>query len=172
LAAAQRTAACRPRGLPIGNLTSQFWSNLYLDDFDWFVTRGLGCGAYLRYVDDFVLLADSERALWRMREAVIERLAGERLRLHEAQAQVVPADSGVPWLGFVVWPTHMKLKRRKAVNFTRHYRALLRAYRAGEISLAELDGSVQGWVNHVSQGQTWGLREHIFSNWPVRNARP
>jgi hypothetical protein len=136
------------------------------------VTRGLGCGAYLRYVDDFVLLADSERALWRMREAVIERLAGERLRLHEAQAQVVPADSGVPWLGFVVWPTHMKLKRRKAVNFTRHYRALLRAYRAGEISLAELDGSVQGWVNHVSQGQTWGLREHIFSNWPVRNARP
>ena len=48
-------AACRPRGLPIGNLTSQFWSNVYLNDFDWFVQRELGCGAYLRYVDDIAL---------------------------------------------------------------------------------------------------------------------
>jgi hypothetical protein len=51
-------AACRPRGLPIGNLTSQFWSNVYLNDFDWFVQRQLGCGAYLRYVDDFALFSD------------------------------------------------------------------------------------------------------------------
>lgn len=47
-------AICRPRGLPIGNLTSQFWSNCYLHPFDQFVTRELGCGAYLRYVDDCV----------------------------------------------------------------------------------------------------------------------
>ena len=46
-------AVCRPRGLPIGNLTSQFWSNCFLHPFDQFVTRGLGCRAYLRYVDDF-----------------------------------------------------------------------------------------------------------------------
>ena len=45
-------AICRPRGLPIGNLTSQFWSNCYLHPFDQFVTRELGCRAYLRYVDD------------------------------------------------------------------------------------------------------------------------
>lgn len=52
-------AACRPRGLPIGNLTSQFWSNCYLHPFDQFVTRELGCRAYLRYVDDFDVEADS-----------------------------------------------------------------------------------------------------------------
>jgi retron-type reverse transcriptase len=45
-------AVHRPRGLPIGNLTSQFWSNCFLNPFDWFVTRELGCQAYLRYVDD------------------------------------------------------------------------------------------------------------------------
>ena len=164
-------AACRPRGLPIGNLTSQFWSNLYLSDMDWFVTRQLGCGAYLRYVDDFVLLADSKAALWRMRAAVIERLGLERLRLHEAQAQVVPTACGIPWLGFVVYPTHRLLKRRGAINFTRHYRDLVRAYRAGTISFAELDGSVQGWINPVRYGDTWGLREHIFGSLPLRQGR-
>lgn len=165
-------ACCRPRGLPIGNLTSQFWSNVYLNDFDWFVTRELGCGAYLRYVDDFVLLSNSKATLWRMRAAVIERLASLRLVLHEPQTQVVPTQQGLPWLGFVVYPTHRLLKRRKAVNFTRHYRALLREFRAGRISFAEFDASVRGWVNHVRYGDTWGLREHLFSTHPVRRAGP
>ena len=57
-------AACRPRGLPIGNLTSQFWSNCYLHPFDQFVTRELRLPAYLRYVDDFALFSDSKRELW------------------------------------------------------------------------------------------------------------
>jgi RNA-directed DNA polymerase len=68
-------AICRPRGLPIGNLTSQFWSNCYLHPFDQFVTRELGCGAYLRSVDDFALFADSRRQLSSWKAAIIERLA-------------------------------------------------------------------------------------------------
>ena len=63
-------AIYRPRGLPIGNLTSQFWSNVYLNDFDWFVTRELGCAAYLRYVDDFVLFSDNKGALWQWKNAI------------------------------------------------------------------------------------------------------
>jgi len=73
----------RPRGLPIGNLTSQFWSNCYLHPFDEFVKRQLGCRAYLRYVDDFALFSDSKRQLWTWKAAVIERLA--RLRPSEAK---------------------------------------------------------------------------------------
>jgi RNA-directed DNA polymerase len=81
-------AACRPRGLPIGNLTSQFWSNCYLHPFDVFVKRELGCRAYLRYVDDFALFGDSKRELWAWKAAVIKRLAQLRLVIHETRAQV------------------------------------------------------------------------------------
>ncbi len=56
-------AANRPRGLPIGNLTSQFWANCYLNPFDHFVKRELRCPAYLRYVDDFLLFGDDKRQL-------------------------------------------------------------------------------------------------------------
>jgi hypothetical protein len=160
-------AACRPRGLPIGNLTSQFWSNVYLNDFDWFVQRALGCDAYLRYVDDFALFSDSKRTLWVWKQAIIERLAKDRLRIHESQAQVLPTRCGIPWLGFVVYPTHRLLKRRNAVDFSRRFERNLQAYRTGRISFAELDASVQGWINHVRYADTWGLREQIFASHPI-----
>lgn len=164
-------AACRPRGLPIGNLTSQFWSNVYLNDFDWFVQRQLGCRAYLRYVDDFVMfVGDDKRTLWAHKQAIVQRLAQERLTLHEQQMQVLPAACGIPWLGFVVYPTHRLLKRRNAVNFTRRLEHNIDAYRAGRITFAELDAGLQGWINHVRYADTWGLREHIFASHPLRCA--
>ena len=158
----------RPRGLPIGNLTSQFWSNVYLNPFDWFVIRELGCHAYLRYVDDFALFSNSKRQLWDWKAAMIDRLARLRLTLHERQAQVCPTHTGIPWLGWVVYPTHRKLKRRNAVNFTRRLEHNIDRYEAGEITFAELDASVQGWINHVRYGDTWGLRGHLFDHHPIR----
>lgn len=165
-------AVNRPRGLPIGNLTSQFWSNVYMNGLDWFVLRELRCSAYLRYVDDFALFGDSKRELWAWRRAIVERLATLRLTLHEAEAQVVPTEHGIPWLGFVVYPTHGLLKRRKGLSFTRGFARNLDLYQARRITFAELDASVQGWINHVRFGDTWGLREHVFATHPVPRRAP
>lgn len=156
-------ARLRPRGLPIGNLTSQFWSNVYMNGFDWFVRRELRCPAYLRYVDDMALFSDDKAELWAWKRAIVERLAGLRLTIHEAEAQVTPVEKGIPWLGFVVYPSHRLLKRRNAVNFTRRLVRNLDLYRAGRISFAELDASIKGWINHVRYADTWGLREHVFT---------
>jgi hypothetical protein len=158
-------AVNRLRGLPIGNLTSQFWSNCYLNPLDWFVTRTLRCRAYLRYVDDFALFSDSKRELWQWKAALVDFLADLRLTLHDTRAQVCPVDQGIPWLGFVVYPTHRKLKRRNVVAFRRRLARNLSLYRRGEISFAELDASVQGWINHVRYGDTWGLRRHLFGHY-------
>lgn len=158
----------RPRGLPIGNLTSQFWSNVYMHALDQFITRELGCAAYLRYVDDFALFSESKRQLYAWKHAIIERLARLRLTLHEREAQVQRCEHGIPWLGFVVYPTHRRLKRRNAVHFRRRLERNLDLYEAGTLSFGELDASVQGWVNHVRYADTWGLRGHIFDTHPIR----
>jgi hypothetical protein len=163
-------AALRPCGLPIGNLTSQFWANVYLDSFDHFVKRELECPAYLRFVDDFLLFADNKRTLWEWKAAVIAKLAELRLRLHENRAQVYPVDTGVPFLGFRVYPSHRRVKRRKVVQFRRKLRTLLAAYARGQLSLERLDASVQGWINHVRYGDTWGLRRTVL-NFVLPNAR-
>jgi hypothetical protein len=124
-------AACRPRGLPIGNLSSQFWSNCYLHPFDQFVTRELRCPAYLRYVDDFALFSDSKRELWAWKRALVDRLAQLRLTIHAPEAQVLPTHCGIPWLGFVVYPTHRLLKAREVRATVSHLGERLDDYRAG-----------------------------------------
>ena len=157
-------AAVRPRGLPIGNLTSQFWANCYLDALDQFVKRELGCPAYLRYVDDTLFFSDDKRQLWDWRAAIVEFLAGLRLTIHENCAQPRPVTEGVPFLGFLVYPDHRRLKRRKGVYFQQRFKRLVAEFAAGRLSFDDLSASVQGWVNHARTGDTWGLRRAILGS--------
>jgi retron-type reverse transcriptase len=156
-------ALARPTGLPIGNLTSQFWANVYLDPLDQYIKRQLKCPAYLRYVDDFLLFSDDKAELHRWRGAIIRFLQGLRLVLHEDQAAVFPVETGIPFLGWRVYPLHRRLKRRNGVAFQRRLARLLRLYAAGQIDLARLDASINGWVAHAAHGNTWGLRRALLS---------
>ena len=157
-------AAARPRGLPIGNLTSQFWANVYLNGLDHFVKRQLRCRGYVRYVDDLLLFADDKPTLHAWRGEVIAYLAGLRLTIHENSAQPRPTRCGVPFLGFQVFPDHRRLKRRNAVLARRRLRALRDAYHRGEVSRERVRVGVQGWINHARYGDTWGLRRAVLSD--------
>lgn len=156
-------AATRPRGLPIGNLTSQFWANVLLDDLDQFVKRQLRCAAYLRYVDDFLLFSDDKRGLWAWKGAIRERLAALRLSLHERESTVYPCDSGIPFLGKRIFRTHIRLKTRNARAFEVRFREMQVAYANGEITLDDITRRVRGWVAHAEHADTVGLRQTIFS---------
>ncbi len=155
-------AALRPRGLPIGNLTSQFWANVYLNDLDQFVKRELHCHGYVRYVDDFLLFAPDKVTLHHWREAIIAYLASLRLTIHEPRAQPRPVEQGLPFLGFTVYPTHRRLKQRKGIAYRRHLRTLWRRYRTGEITREQGRASVMAWLGHIQHGDTWGLRRKLL----------
>jgi len=157
-------AGTRPRGLPIGNLTSQFWANVYLNPLDHFIKRELKCPAYERYVDDLLLFGDDKRTLWRSKEAIIEFAATLRVCLHERQAVVFPVHTGLPFLGWRVYPDHRRLKRRNGVAFQRRLVRLLEALADGQVTWEQVNTSVQGWIAHASHGDTWGLRRSLFSS--------
>ncbi|HNZ12141.1 MAG TPA: reverse transcriptase domain-containing protein [Anaerolineaceae bacterium] len=154
-------AALRPRGLPIGNLTSQFWANVYLNGFDHFVKQTLRCPAYIRYVDDFLLFAHTKAALWQYRSALQQRLAQLRLSIH-AGAHPFPVTEGLPFLGFIIHPAWRRLKRRKGLYFCRQYRRKQQQYQQGLIALSTLTASAQGWINHLRYANTTGLRQAVF----------
>ena len=157
-------AALRARGLPIGNLTSQFWANVYLHDLDQFIKRRLRCPAYLRYMDDFLLFADDKHSLWEWREAIINRLAKLRLTLHERRAQVYPVSEGVPFLGFRLYPDHRRLKSARGYVFRRRLKTLVSQCQNGELDTVGITAVVQGWVAHAAHGDTWGLRRAVLSS--------
>ncbi len=154
----------RFRGLPIGNLTSQFWSNCYLHPLDLFIKRELGCRHYLRYVDDFALFSDSKKQLWQWKQEIRNKLTTLRLGFHEQKAHVKPVSVGVPWLGFIIYPQYRRIKGRKANHTRRHLNKRYLAWQRGEISFAEFDASVQGWINHVRYADTWGLRKSVLDS--------
>jgi len=157
-------AALRPRGLPIGNQTSQFWANVYLNPLDQFIKRELKCRAYLRYCDDFLLFHNDKRQLWAWRQGVMDFLPRLRLTLHEQESAVFPVRNGIPFLGWHVFPTHRRLKRRNGVAFARRLRHLVAAYAAGEIDEERVRASVQGWIAHAQHGNTYGLRRALISS--------
>jgi hypothetical protein len=72
-------------------------------------------------------------------------------------------SEGIPFLGFIVFPTHRRLKRRKGIAYRRRLRRMLSACAAGEISQDEVHASLQGWVNHAQCGDTWGLRRAMLA---------
>ncbi len=156
-------AANRPRGLPIGNLTSQFWANVYLNELDQFIKRKLRTKAYLRYVDDFLLFAEDKKTLWKWKQAIGQFLATLRLTMHEGSSTVYPTKTGIPFLGFRLYPTHRRLKRYSGVAFSRRLRKSYKEFSRGELSRDDLDARVQGWIAHAQHGDTWGLRRSLLS---------
>jgi len=164
-------AAQRPQGLPIGNLTSQFWANVYLNPLDHFIKRELKAPGYVRYVDDFLLFAPDKASLHAWKKAIAHFAAGLRLRLHEPEATVFPVATGIPFLGWRVYPQHRRLKRRNGVAFQRRLAERLSEFSAGNIEWPKVDATVKGWVAHAAHGQTWGLRRSLLSSFtlPVRH---
>lgn len=153
----------RPRGLPIGNQTSQFWANVYLHELDRFVKQELRCPAYLRYCDDFLLFADDKPTLHRWKREIGAFLQRLRLVNHPHKSRVYPVTCGIPFLGFIVFPDHRRLQRGNGVRFARRLRALVAAYGAEAIPLDRVTASVQGWVAHASHGDTYGLRRSLLN---------
>ncbi|MCE7937152.1 RNA-dependent DNA polymerase [bacterium] len=160
-------ALTRPRGLPIGNLTSQFWANVFLHPLDLYIKQDLRCRAYLRYCDDLLLFADDKRELQANLIAIRDRLAAMRLAIHEDRAQVSPVATGFSFVGWRVFPDRLRLRRRNVVRFWRRYRQRIEAYAAGGIDVDRLHATVMGWVGFTRHGSTIGLRRAVLRQ-PIR----
>jgi hypothetical protein len=158
----RETAWLRPRGLPIGNLTSQSWANLYLDSLDQFVKRDLGCRAYIRYCDDFLLFGDDKTQLHRWKDAVQAHLTGLRLNLNWRRSTVYPTRTGIPFLGFRIFPTHRRLRADNVRLARLRLRANRDAYRANRLSAAKFRESLAAWIAHASHGDTYRLRRAML----------
>ena len=151
-------------GIPIGNLTSQFFANLFLDDLDHFIKEQLRVPAYLRYVDDMVLLGDDKNQLADYREIIREKLVQDRLRLHPRKAHISRSSDGLNLFGYLVYPNRRRLRNDNGYRFVRRLKKFSKAYSEGSVDWKTLDSSVQSWIGHACHADTLGLRKTIFSD--------
>ena len=153
----------RRRGLPIGNLTSQFFANLYLNGLDHFCKQVLRVQGYLRYVDDFALFHDDPMQLDRWRARVSDFLVGRRLLLHPGKTHVAATTEPATFLGFVLLPGgYRRLPEDNVRRFRNRLRGLRMRWRDGRLSREEVDRRVQAWIAHAAHADSWRLRRAVF----------
>ena len=157
------TPVVRRKGLPIGNLTSQFFANLYLSPFDHFVKRQLKLKHYLRYVDDFAAFSDDRQELAEAKAAMEEYLATLRLKMHPIKSQLFETRHGANFVGFRVLPDRIRVRNDNLVRARRRMKCLQRAYAKDRISFERLTQSVRSWAAHLKHGDTGHLRADIFN---------
>ena len=158
------TPHTRRRGLPIGNLTSQFWANVYFDRFDHFVCENIKAPGYIRYVDDFVLFSNDKKQLAQWREAIVERLAALRLSPHPDKTHIHCTKAGVPFLGYRVFPCYRYMLKIKTHRYRRYLRSMLELRRRKQLSPQTLENRLNSWLGHLRFGQNKRLEQSIFQD--------
>lgn len=150
-------------GIPIGNQTSQFFANVYLNAFDHWMKEDQGCRFYVRYVDDFVILDDDKRRLHGLIPEIEGKLGELGLRLHARKRVVFPVSEGCDFMGYRIWPDHRRLRPVNGYRFQRKLKRMADQYREGYIDKEDVKASIMSWIGHAQHADTWGLRKALFA---------
>jgi len=159
------------RGMPIGNLTSQVFANVYLDALDHFVKEVLRVRHYIRYMDDFLLLA-SDRTEARERLAAVRIFLSEHLRLalNPRRIIVAPIDEPCDLVGYVHHSGgRSRVRRRSVRRLWRRLPVLQHRVDAGKMDRETARASVASWLGLAKHAATFRLSRSIFRQRDVDN---
>lgn len=141
------------KGIPLGNLTSQLFANIYMDRFDRFVKHTLNMKYYIRYADDFIFMSENKNELMGLLPKIKVFLRENlRLELHNNKTLLKTVASGIAFLGWVNFPDHRVLR-------TTTKRRMLRNIVSGDYN----QKTIQSYLGLISHGNTYKLRKEIFS---------
>ena len=146
-------------GIPVGNLTSQLFANIYLDKLDRFIKHTLGVKPYERYMDDFILLSPDKGQL-REWLAAIETFLRDELRLElNPKTTILAAKNGIDFVGYKHRGTHKKVRRDSIKRMKRK----IKWYVKGKITKEKLQKSVRSWTGHASHADSYNLQKKILT---------
>ena len=153
------------KGMPIGNLTSQLFANIYLNELDQYVKHELDMHYYIRYMDDIVMLSDNKKDLMVVKDE-IERFLNENLKLNlNNKTCIRPIGQGVEFVGFRIWNTHMKLRKSSTLRMKRNLKQLQKKWSKSEIGLEEIKQSLasyRGLLKHSDSYRFVNKLSHDF----------
>ena len=149
----------KEKGMPLGNLTSQFFANVYLNELDYFVKHKLRAKYYVRYVDDFVILHENRIQLevWKF---FINKFLKENLQieLHPEKSRVIPLSRGVDFVGFRNFYYYRLLRKRNVKNMLNK----IKSFKGGFVSYEKLLESFQGWNAYAKWANSHKLRKSVL----------
>jgi len=153
------------KGMPLGNYTSQFFANVYLNELDYFIKHELKVKYYIRYVDDFVIFHRDKSQLKTYKSKINDYLKiNLKIELHKDKSRVMPLRGGVAFLGYRIFYHYKLLGLRNKRKFERTFGKKLNLYEKGLLSYEALVASLQGWRGHAIHANTYKLQRGILEN--------
>ena len=153
------------KSMPLGNLTSQFFANVYLNELDQFVKHKLRAKYYIRYVDDFVILEYDKEKLEFYKEQIDEFLKNKlKLQLHKDKSQIHKLGESINFLGFRVFYHHKLLKKSNLRKMNNSIHLLQEGYRNGLVDYDDIYDFIEGWIAYANNGNTYKLRKKILAD--------
>ena len=153
------------RGLPLGNVTSQDFANIYLNEVDQFCKRYLGLKWYVRYMDDIcIIVKDRETArdvLAKIRTYVKDHLD---LELNE-KTHIYPLAQGINTLGFRIHTTHLEVRNSSKAAMKRRIKKIDEKVQSGRLTKKQAQQSVNAWLGHARHSNSYNLAKKIFEKY-------
>lgn len=151
-----------PFGIPIGNLTSQIFSNIYLNELDLFVIQKLKIKNYVRYADDFVILSESRSYLESLLPKIADFLKLKLdLVLHPHKIVFRKFRSGIDFLGYIVFPTYILPRTKTKRRLIRKIREKIKKYKEGKITKDKLNQTIQSYLGYLKHANSYGFRQEL-----------
>ncbi len=150
------------KGLPLGNYTSQFFANVYLNHLDYFVKHKLKAKYYIRYVDDFVILHKDKKVLFEYLDKITKYLRFLKLELHPDKSEIHALRNGITFLGYRIFYHYKLLRKRNIKYFMRKLDERVILYRRGEIGNKDMRGFLDGWKGYSSFANTYNFNKKIY----------
>ncbi len=156
------------RGIPIGNLTSQLFANIFLNELDRFVKHELRAKYYMRYMDDFIILDEKKENLQEHRIKIIKFLKSLDLKMHEKKCNIFPSKNGVDFLGYVVFKNYKRARKCTVKRGLKKLKRKIKLYQQDLIDFSKLMESFNSWEAYMNHGNTYllkkSLRERYLKN--------
>ena len=152
------------KGLPIGNLTSQLFANIYLNTFDQFVKHELKVRYYARYTDDFVIVDSDKEYLLGILNPIKQFLKENLdLNLHPGKVFLKKSRQGVDFLGYITLPHYRIIRTKTKKRIFKKLKARVFEYKMGKIDKKSLDRSLQSYLGVLSHANTYRLKEELLN---------
>lgn len=152
-------------GIPIGNLTSQLFANIYLNELDYYVKHDLGVKYYLRYMDDFIVIHKSKSFLGVLKSKIKVFFESLKLSMHPKKANVFPLTDGVDFLGYRVFSDYRLARKSTVFRFLRNTKKKIKRYHLREISFDKLLDSFNSWFAYLGHANTFGLKKSLMARY-------
>lgn len=149
-------------GIPIGNLTSQIFANLYLDELDHYIKEEIKCQYYLRYMDDLIIFADSREELSIIKIQIANFLNKIKLELHPGKSQIFQTAGGVEFLGYKIYPTHRVITKQNIRRLRKRMKNYFKLLERGVILKKKILDSIRSWLGFALHADSYSLRRRLL----------